>query len=400
MHRAGTSLTTALLRGMGITLGKDLIPGRDENPLGFFECASLVEAIKKLEDRIGRRPFRPAGLLDFPEGWTEQPYTKETQAVLTERLDREIEQAGDRPFGFKDPRTARFLPLWRKIFEDLDLRPRYVLALRDPVAVARSNIDRTKHSPAEAYLLWTWHYVDAVRHTNGRIDCVLEYERWFSEPQAQAEMAVECLNLQNWYDPAAFQKASQDLVQSSLSHWSSYSKALPRVLSKLLGWREDESIGGGDIASENLPQFVIDLYKALKVIANSPEQALALVAQFLSMQALFAPWAVASETEAVLLDHLVDSNRYAGRLEVNLQRLKTRHRRQLERETAELRTRLTEAETLRAQAENAARTTEARLREAALHQIGYSEGAKSRARKRAERLADVGSIQHVLKETK
>ena len=49
MHRSGTSLTTNMLQSMGVTLGDELIPGREENPLGFREFQFVTE-IKTLED--------------------------------------------------------------------------------------------------------------------------------------------------------------------------------------------------------------------------------------------------------------------------------------------------------------------------------------------------------------
>ena len=84
-------------------------------------------------------------------------------------------------------RTARFLPLWQDIFGDLGVQPVWILAVRDPRAVAASLLARNGLPPAMGELLWVEHYLDALRHLGPRIAGVIHYEKWFSSPLAQVQ---------------------------------------------------------------------------------------------------------------------------------------------------------------------------------------------------------------------
>jgi len=46
-------------------------------------------------------------------------------------------------FGFKDPRTARLMMMWRGVFSALGARPRFVFCVREPAQVVRSLLART-----------------------------------------------------------------------------------------------------------------------------------------------------------------------------------------------------------------------------------------------------------------
>lgn len=290
MHRAGTSLTANLLGLLGVHLGENLIPGREENPLGFFEHAGLVEQVKQAEEILDRRPFRPAGLLPFPPGWAEREALAPIRERLREILAAELEKAGEGAvFGFKDPRTCRFLPLWQQVFDALNLAPRYVLTLRDPAAVMRSNIARTKLTPGEAQLIWAWHYVDALRYAGDAIVAVVEYERWHSEPRQQAAELAAALGLD--FDAEAFAAASAAFVKPELNH-------------------------AGGKSANGLHPFVAELHEALRHYLLDDEagaRARALAGRFLEIGELLSPWSLGCESQDQLLSRLVDASRFGGR---------------------------------------------------------------------------------------
>lgn len=289
MHRAGTSLTANLLGLLGVRLGDDLIPGREENPLGFFEHAGLVAEVKQAEELLDRRPFRPAGLLPFPPGWAEREDLVPVRERLRAIVAAETEKAGGDLFGFKDPRTSRFLPLWQKVFDALELTPRYVLALRDPAAVMRSNIARTKLTPEEAQLIWAWHYVDALRYAGDDIVAVVEYERWHAEPRQQAAEVAAALGLD--FDAEAFAAASAAFVKPELNR-------------------------AGGRSGNDLHPFVAELHEALRDYRRDERaaaKARRLAERFLEATTLLSPWSLACESQDLLLSRLVDASRFGAR---------------------------------------------------------------------------------------
>ncbi len=291
MHRSGTSLTTNMLQSMGVTLGDELIPGRKENPLGFFENSQFVAEIKSLEDVLGRRPFRPSGLLPFPPDWLSRDEVVAGRKTLTGLLAESLKRTETGVFGFKDPRTCRFLPLWQQVFEELGVEPLYLLALRHPRATAKSNIARTSLTPQEADLIWMLHYSEAIIHTGAQISVVAEYERWFSDPETQASEVASALGLGDGYDPNRFKEEAGKFVTADYDH----------------------SDNGPDV---EIGPVVSELYERMRRIGKDDEAAsdcLSLARQFHRFIDLVSPWTVACEEQDTLLSLLADAYRASGR---------------------------------------------------------------------------------------
>ena len=61
---------------------------------------------------------------------------------------------GDQTFGFKNPRMARLLPFWQAVFNELDISPSYVIAIRNPKGVAQSLQKRAGFDFEKSYYLW------------------------------------------------------------------------------------------------------------------------------------------------------------------------------------------------------------------------------------------------------
>jgi len=129
MHRSGTSAITRGLSALGVPLGNNLMPPvLNNNNKGFFEDleinelnTELLTALNRAWDDLSRVP----------------PESLQSEAVEPLKL-RAIElmrtKIGDQTFGFKNPRMARLLPFWQAVFKELDIRPFYVIAIRNPKA--------------------------------------------------------------------------------------------------------------------------------------------------------------------------------------------------------------------------------------------------------------------------
>jgi hypothetical protein len=216
MHRAGTSVTMNVLNALGVPLSDDLMPATTFNAKGYFES----QEISQIHDDI----LKVFGLLwssstithPLPPQWWRSPQVAPYKAKLTNIVRAEFEKSGDL-WGFKDPRTARLLPLWFEIIEDLDLDAKYLLVTRHPTDVARSLYTREQVHPIHAELLWLEHNVDALIYTRGKLDGIIEYRHWFDDPLGQARYLIERIGLKKPHD---LKEILEGIVSTDLQHHS------------------------------------------------------------------------------------------------------------------------------------------------------------------------------------
>lgn len=137
MHRSGTSFLAGTLQAAGLDLG---------SPSTFDK-----------HNQRGNRELRP--LMMFHEemlkarghAWDHPPVE---QVIWTEEERAEgmshLSWAGQRPWGFKDPRTLFLIEGW------LDLFPaaKFIGIFRHPVAVARSMAIRNRFEDEQSWDLW------------------------------------------------------------------------------------------------------------------------------------------------------------------------------------------------------------------------------------------------------
>ncbi|MGC2780796.1 MAG: hypothetical protein WA418_34690 [Bradyrhizobium sp.] len=176
MHRSGTSAITRVLSLLGAALPRDLNTGTFGNAADYWESLPLVECHEAMLREIGSRwddwrAFKPD---DLAAGSFDR--FKSEIAGLVEA------QFGDSPlFVLKDPRISRFVPLYRGILEDMGIAPRYILALRNPLAVMMSLRERDGMTPGFAGLVWLRHMLDAERATRGESRVIASYERLMAD---------------------------------------------------------------------------------------------------------------------------------------------------------------------------------------------------------------------------
>lgn len=180
--RSGTSLLMQVLAALGMPLSDRLIGAGQANPQGHFEDAPIVRIQADLLRQLGAWPYHP-----LPPDWLDAPATAAAEHALAQVLGERLKQSpGDGPpWGFKDPRTAAFLPLWQRLFTRLGLAPHYVLALRDPGSIVQSFMTAYGTHRAEAEAVWRRRTVESLHHTRARCHLV-HYEDWFTRPQAVA----------------------------------------------------------------------------------------------------------------------------------------------------------------------------------------------------------------------
>jgi len=112
MHRSGTSVIARSLQLLGVELGNSFMPARSDNVKGFWEDKDIMELNLELLQFNG-------------DNWHSlAPVTTEKIAncLNTEFFGRALELLRGKTeqisiFGIKDPRMARLLFFWQRVFE-------------------------------------------------------------------------------------------------------------------------------------------------------------------------------------------------------------------------------------------------------------------------------------------
>jgi hypothetical protein len=178
MHRSGTSLCSHILSMLGVDMADEVgvNRGNDKGHWERWEIMALQDEILALLNRGYRTPQHDFPL---PPAWWAEPGVRAVQTKIENFLSEKLK--GKALFGFKDPRTARLLPMWLRIFKNLDLAPRFVLCLREPSQIARSLHERDGLDPAAGEYRALNYLADCFRYIPRHDLCIVNYEEWFGD---------------------------------------------------------------------------------------------------------------------------------------------------------------------------------------------------------------------------
>lgn len=215
MHRSGTSLLGHMLHYLGVDMADEADHASVKNPGGFWERPQLVALHDEILAAIGRPVDSPLHSLPFPAGWWRE---KRVQALKKKlRAFVQAELAGcPGLWGFKDPRTCRLLPLWREIFDELDLQPSYVWAVRYPgessASMAAKNPGVRPMTPPQAEVTWLAYNLDVMRYAPEARMAVVDYADWFLDPVRIAKDLATSLALSPLLDDSELADATRSIV--------------------------------------------------------------------------------------------------------------------------------------------------------------------------------------------
>ncbi len=193
MHRSGSSLLGSICASLGINMGSRLIPPDQHNPAGYWEDADLVAIQENLLEALQQAWHGPRGPDPFPSRWWLSEGVRPYREALDALLGAVVANSGDR--SFKDPRTSRFLPLWRDLLPKHRLEPCFLLAVRDPREVLVSLMHRNGMDLRHALRIWIRYNLDGIRDSDASIRFVVDYARWFTEGDAQLSALAEVLSI-------------------------------------------------------------------------------------------------------------------------------------------------------------------------------------------------------------
>src|SRR5438477_9195803 len=175
MHRSGTSLCSHVLSALGVDMTDDL-DANATNQKGHWERSEIVAFHDRVLHLLNQRFYGPLHDFALPAAWWVQPEVVQVRREITAFLKRRI---GEAPFGFKDPRTTRLMPMWYQILSELQLAPKIVYCLRNPAQVARSLQSRDGFSVEMGEYRWFTYNIDFFRYAKASEFCMIEYESWF-----------------------------------------------------------------------------------------------------------------------------------------------------------------------------------------------------------------------------
>lgn len=175
MHRSGTSLCSQILSLLGVDMAVDVGAGRG-NEAGHWERWEIVEFHDRILRILDRDYYSGTHDLALPNGWWAIPEVRVVQRELEDFIRAQIRPG--HVFGFKDPRTARLLPLWTPIFRALNLDPRFIFCVRSPTQVARSLEDRDGLPLQMGEYRWAVYNTECWRNLRAEA-CTIVYDSWF-----------------------------------------------------------------------------------------------------------------------------------------------------------------------------------------------------------------------------
>jgi hypothetical protein len=233
MHRSGTSLLANILHLLGVDMLDAKPHTSHKNPSGFWEREDLVAIQDEILNVLGCPIGSPVHCTPLPAGWWRSVELRPLKAKLSDAVAAHLSQVR-RPWGFKDPRTCRLLPLWGEILEELDVSPRFVWAVRHPsesaVSMAEKNPNLRRLNAAETEVMWLAYNYDILRYAGGHWPVVVPYDTWFADPMATARELAAGLDLVWPGSEPELEASLQALINPEWRHqWAEKSRASARL---------------------------------------------------------------------------------------------------------------------------------------------------------------------------
>jgi hypothetical protein len=172
--RSGTSLLMQALSRGGMFVSPNMTKASEQNELGGYEDSDIFQIHSDLLAQANTTQYLP-----LPNDWLNSINSKIFKDKMTEVILNRL-NSNDGTWGFKDPRTVFFIPLWNKVFNSLKIVPRYFVAVRSPASTIVSLKNKYGKDESTSELFWLYKTCLSLSHTGA--NCYLvHYEDWFSK---------------------------------------------------------------------------------------------------------------------------------------------------------------------------------------------------------------------------
>ncbi|HTM63834.1 MAG TPA: hypothetical protein VL360_04975, partial [Gammaproteobacteria bacterium] len=180
MARSGTSTIARGLKAAGVDLGEKMLRADSRNPKGFWEDTDVTIKINRGILRHFGFPWIFDELADHMRVGEDDMlmyYKHHTSLLVRERLQNKSVWA------FKDTNTTVLLPFWQTILNELGVEDCYLIALRNPLSCAYSNIRHSNLELEAGLLAWLKNIILGIDGSHGRRRIVVSYENMVTNPQ-------------------------------------------------------------------------------------------------------------------------------------------------------------------------------------------------------------------------
>lgn len=217
MHRSGTSALSGLLCQAGFDPPADLMPPHHNNPLGYWESLGLC----RLNDAFFSQQKAAWNHPEFLRiGWENDTHTESWRRSVLAHLQAVF--AGAKNAVIKDPRFCILLEGISPWLESGWIAPCMLLAIRDPLEVARS-LEAAEHVPLEQGVqLWLHYVFGAESISRGHPRLAIHYRDLLRDPEECLERCRQLIGSQgSTADPSAgLAFVTPDLYQQRRSEWA------------------------------------------------------------------------------------------------------------------------------------------------------------------------------------
>ena len=214
MHRSGTSVITKALECVGVELGNNLMEAAiGDNDLGFFEDLEIVDFNDQLLAECNKNWYSSEIIQNYDvENLIRRGYLIRAVEMMRRKLNNK------KCFGYKDPRTAKLLPFWSKVYEAANFDTYFILALRNPLNVIRSLQQRDGIECEHAYYLWADYITSSLAFLKNKKFIAIDYDNLLNDPRKVISQISEFLDMQ--LNLSALDIYEQQIIKKSLRHWS------------------------------------------------------------------------------------------------------------------------------------------------------------------------------------
>ena len=214
MHRSGTSVITKALECVGVELGNNLMEAAiGDNDLGFFEDLEIVDFNDQLLAECNKNWYSSEIIQNYDvENLIRRGYLIRAVEMMRRKLNNK------KCFGYKDPRTAKLLPFWSKVYEAANFDTYFILALRNPLNVIRSLQQRDGIECEHAYYLWADYITSSLAFLKNKKFIAIDYDNLLNDPRKVISQISEFLDMQ--LNLSALNIYEQQIIKKSLRHWS------------------------------------------------------------------------------------------------------------------------------------------------------------------------------------
>jgi hypothetical protein len=205
MHRSGTSALMGVLRALSIEMGSNLMVPSPQNPKGYFELLDIVKLNDSILNNLHSSWDSPYAL---SENWWKGSELSEYRTEIFQVIKAHFEHSDI--ISIKDPRLCRLLPLWSEIFEELKIKPHFIIPLRNPLEIANSLKNRDGFSLEKSLLLWMIYMLDAEFFSRNYPRVFITYDSLLKDTSDTISNISRTLNIEF---PKSYQDAGEDIAR-------------------------------------------------------------------------------------------------------------------------------------------------------------------------------------------